>query len=81
MSRLKKINPPPLIAPMTTKLEWAGTSADGRTNRWKLTCPNCGQQQYPRTTLMNENTHNCTSCARLLLCDYRAGVETARICG
>lgn len=56
-----------------------GASSDGRTNRWRLTCPRCGGQFEPPTTMFNRQGLDCPRrlCGAALLADYEA--ETVRV--
>lgn len=47
-----------------------GSSRDHRTNRWKLTCPECGQQHEPPTTLLRHSVEECPLCGHTAWVDY-----------
>lgn len=42
-----------------TVARFIGASSDGRTNRWQVTCPACGNQFSPQTTRMSTQELDC----------------------
>jgi hypothetical protein len=50
----------------------SGSSSDGRTNRWKITCPECGTTNQPVTTMLNFQTirRKKKSCGMVISINY-----------
>lgn len=48
-----------------------GSSHDGRTNRWELTC-GCGKQWEPTTTMLARRDEQCPRCGASQIVDYNA---------
>jgi phage terminase large subunit GpA-like protein len=42
-----------------SKLKYLGESRDGRTNRWRIECPKCGNQFEPQTTRLAWQNLTC----------------------
>lgn len=53
---------------------WLGFSNDGRTNRWSVTCPKCGNSFEPRTTMFRKIELDCQKpkCRAELIADFGA---------
>lgn len=58
---------------LSTRPVCIGSSHDGRTNRWRITCPVCETRFEPQTTMFNEQGLECPKprCQSQLLADYR----------
>ncbi len=58
-----------------------GTSSDGRTNRWRVTCPNCGRQCEPPTTRLGWQGITCDNrkCLAYLRIDLTAYAERVTV--
>lgn len=42
-----------------THVHFIGLSSDGRTNRWRITCPKCGKDTIPPTTMLPDQQFRC----------------------
>jgi len=62
-----------------TKPHYICASRDGRTNRWRITCPKCGEQFEPLTTRFSTQGLDCPAkkCHAHMLVDYNN--ETVRL--
>lgn len=51
-----------------------GLSSDNRTQRWLITCPKCGNEFTPQTTLLAQQEMDCSKakCGARLFADYNA---------
>lgn len=59
----------------TFRKRCVGSSVDKRTNRWKLTCPECCKEHEPRTTLLARSPEECPHCGYQAWVDYNDKVE------
>ena len=64
---------PPAIAKGTVPFakRLLGSSGDGRTNRWKLTC-GCGKEWEPTTAMLAKRDEECPRCGAHQVVDYNA---------
>lgn len=58
--------------PEATKPFLLGRSSDGRTNRWRVTCPRCGKSFEPTTTMFKSQSLVCPNgrCNALMIAHY-----------
>lgn len=49
-----------------------GNSYDGRTNRWRLTCPKCNYTFEPLTTMFALHEESCPKCQYSEVVNYNA---------
>lgn len=57
-----------------TKPKYLGDSRDGRTNRWRVTCPTCRHEFEPLTTRLATQSLICEKCEALLQANYNIGI-------
>lgn len=62
--------------------EVIGTSSDGRTNKWRITCPACGCEFTPQSTMLRWQHMVCPriKCSAELHADYKAYAERVKVC-
>lgn len=60
----------------TSHLKRLGPSSDGRTNRWRVTCPRCETTFEPETTMFRSQSLECPSgrCKAHLVAQYNDGL-------
>lgn len=59
-------------APPQTIPKYIGPSSDGRTNKWRVTCPLCQAQFEPVTTIKRFQILECPTCHADLSADWNA---------
>lgn len=66
--------------PVSEQVFRLGLSSDHRTGRWRITCPECGKQFEPVTTMRNYQVVSCPipKCSAELYIDY--GREKVELC-
>lgn len=67
----------------STVAKFIGESRDGRTNRWRVTCPACGHEFEPPTTRLRYQHMNCSKpkCGREMSTDYNAEPPMVKLAG
>lgn len=65
----EKVESPPETVP-----QYLGLSSDGRTNRWRVTCPACGYPEEPPTTLRACQALTCPACQAESVADYNVPI-------
>lgn len=55
-----------------------GASHDGRTNRWRITCPSCTKVFEPPTTMFAHTGFDCPKCGAELGADFNAPLISLR---
>lgn len=68
---------------MNTIAQFIGLSSDQRTNRWRVTCPACGNVFEPQTTMSRYQGMICpkAKCGREMRVDYNAEPPTVTLVG
>ncbi len=58
-----------------------GLSSDRRTNKWRVTCPNCGKEFVPPTTMLRWQELQCENrkCLAELRADYTEYAERVTV--
>lgn len=61
-----------------TKPDFLGSSRDQRANVWMVTCPACGKQWKPLTTMLATQGLDCPArkCGARMVADYNAETVT-----
>lgn len=60
-----------------------GSSRDGRTNKWRVTCPSCAKEFIPQTTRLATQWLDCpnTKCKASMLANYNNEPPTVTLEG
>lgn len=59
---------------MSATVECIGISRDGRTTRWRITCPKCSNKLKPRKAVLPYQVATCRMCRTELFVDYASEV-------
>lgn len=61
--------------------EIIGLSRDYRTQRWRVTCPKCGEQFEPQTTMQSMQSIDCpkAKCHSVMIANYNAEPPTVTL--